>query len=141
MLVKLVRQYTVFIRNQPGALCEFVNLFTKEDLNIVGITSEVREEASIVRVAIDAEKRVSPILTGAGYTTIETMIISYEVAEDGPGNLLWLSKTLGDSGINITNIYGTSCSAEVGRVLFTTSDNEKAIKVLRQAIDRMPRMR
>jgi hypothetical protein len=76
MSVKLARQYTVVLPNVPGALSKFVELFASEGINIVGIASEIRDDSGVVRVAVEADRRVSHILTGAGFTTIETQMIS-----------------------------------------------------------------
>ena len=49
MSVKLIRQYTVFIPNVPGALYKFVELFANEGVNIIGIASEIRDDSGVVR--------------------------------------------------------------------------------------------
>lgn len=130
MPVKLIRQYTVFLPNVPGALSKFVELFANEGVNIIGIASEIRDDSGVVRVAVDADLKVSHLLTGAGFTTIETSMISLELP-DKPGALLRLTKILGESGINITTVYGTSFGGSSGRLLLNVSDAEKALEVLR----------
>lgn len=132
MQFKLVRQYTVFIPNAPGALCKFVELFQKANINIVGIASEVRDDSGVVRIAIDSDEPSSKIITDAGYTTIETFLLSYEIPDDKPGSLLYLAKILGDNGINITTVYGTSFAGDKGRIFFNVSDTEKALKILKE---------
>ncbi|MDA8131399.1 MAG: ACT domain-containing protein [Elusimicrobia bacterium] len=130
MPVKLVRQYTVFLPNVPGALSKFVELFANEGVNIIGIASEIRDDSGVVRVAVDADRKVSHILTGAGFTTIETPMISLELP-DKPGQLLQLAKALSEHKINITTVYGTSIGGADGRLLLNASDPEKAIEVLK----------
>jgi hypothetical protein len=129
MSVKLVRQYTVFLPNIPGALSKFVELFANEGVNIIGIASEIRDDSGVVRVAVDADRKVSHILTGAGFTTIETSMISLELA-DKPGQLLRLTKVLGENNINITTVYGTSSDGAGARLLLNVSNAEKALEVL-----------
>jgi len=133
MLVKLVRQYTVFLPNIPGALSKFVELFVNEGVNIVGIASEIRDDSGVVRIAVDADQKVSHILTGAGFTTIETSMISVDL-QDKPGQLLRMTKLLGEHNINITTVYGTSDSGDTGRLLLNVSDSDKALEVLKQEI-------
>lgn len=130
MSVKLIRQYTVFLPNVPGALSKFVELFANEGVNIIGIASEIRDDSGVVRVAIDDEHKVSHILTGAGFTTIETQMISLELP-DRPGFLLRLAKLLSENNINITTVYGTSTGGASGRLLLNASDPDKAVEVLR----------
>jgi len=130
MPVKLIRQYTVFLPNVPGALSKFVELFANEGINIIGIASEIRDDSGVVRVAVDADRKVSHILTGAGFTTIESQMISLQLP-DKPGFLLRLTKVLGDNNINITTVYGTSVGGADGRLLLNASDPERAIQILK----------
>lgn len=133
MSVKIARQYTVFLPNVPGALSKFVELFASEGINIVGIASEIRDDSGVVRVAVEADRRVSHILTGAGFTTIETQMISIELP-DKPGQLLRITKLLGEHGINITTVYGTADAGQTGRLLMNASDPEKAVEVLKREL-------
>lgn len=130
MSVKLIRQYTVFLPNVPGALSRFVELFANEGVNIIGIASEIRDDSGVVRVAIEDDRKVSHLLTGAGFTTIETQMISLDLP-DQPGFLLRLTKVLGDNNINITTVYGTSIGGASGRLLLNASEPERAVEVLR----------
>ncbi|OGS24167.1 MAG: hypothetical protein A3J70_00415 [Elusimicrobia bacterium RIFCSPHIGHO2_02_FULL_61_10] len=130
MSVKLIRQYTVFLPNVPGALAKFVELFANEGINIIGLASEIRDDSGVVRIAVDGDRKVSHILTGAGFTTIETPMISLELA-DKPGQLLRLTKLLSENNINITTVYGTSFGGASGRLLMNASDTDKALEVLK----------
>ena len=133
-MVKLIRQYTVFLPNVPGALSKFVELFANEGINIIGIASEIRDDSGVVRIAVDADRKVSHILTGAGFTTIETSMLSVELP-DKPGELLHLTKILGENNINITTVYGTSFGGVSGRLLLNVTDGEKALEVLKSTLN------
>lgn len=130
MTVKVVKQYTVFLPNVPGALSRFVGLFVNEGINIIGIASEIRDDSGVVRVTVDTDKKISYILTNAGFTTVETPIISLELP-DKPGELLTLSKTLATNGINITTVYGTAIGGKTGRILISVSDTDRALEILK----------
>ena len=134
MPVRLVKQYTVFIPNVPGALRKFAELFANEGVNIIGIASEIRDDSGVVRVAVDADKKVSHVLTGAGFTTIETFLISVEMV-DRPGQLLRLARLLGDNNINITTVYGTTFGGSSGRLLLNASDPERALEVIKAGLE------
>ncbi len=133
MPVKLIRQYTVFLPNVPGALAKFVELFANEGINIIGLASEIRDDSGVVRIAVDGDRKVSHILTGAGFTTIETSMISLEL-EDKPGQLLRLTRVLSENNINITTVYGTSFGGASGRLLMNASDTDKALEVLKSEL-------
>ncbi|MDD2805288.1 MAG: ACT domain-containing protein [Elusimicrobiales bacterium] len=134
MSVKLIRQYTVFLPNVPGALSKFVELFANEGVNIIGIASEIRDDSGVVRVAVDADRKVSHILTGAGFTTIETQMISVEL-QDKPGQLMRMTKLLGEHNINITTVYGTADTGHTGRLLMNASDVDKALEILKAELN------
>ncbi|MCX5785949.1 MAG: ACT domain-containing protein [Elusimicrobia bacterium] len=134
MPVKAVKQYTVFLPNIPGALSKFVELFAKEGVNVIGIASEIRDDSGIVRVAVDADRKVSHVLTNAGFTTIETSMLSLELP-DKPGQLLRLTKLLGENNINITTVYGTSVGGVSARLLLNVSDADKALEILQAELD------
>jgi hypothetical protein len=129
MPVKVVRQYTVFLPNVPGALSRFIELFVNEGINIIGIASEIRDDSGVVRVTVDTGNKISYILTNAGFTTVETPVISIELA-DKPGELLNLAGTLAGHGINITTVYGTALGGNTARVLIAVSDTDRAVEIL-----------
>lgn len=134
MSIKIVRQYTVFLPNVPGALSRFIELFANEGVNIVGIASEIRDDSGVVRVTVDTDKKISYILTSAGFTTVDTPMISLELS-DKPGELLKLSKSLADHGINITTVYGTALGGKSSRILINVSNAEKAVEILKSTLD------
>jgi hypothetical protein len=133
MLVKIVRQYTVFLPNVPGALSRFIELFVNEGINIIGIASEIRDDSGVVRITVDTEKKISYLLTSAGFTTVETSMISLELT-DKPGELLNLTKKLAGHDINITTVYGTSLGGKTARILINVSDADRAVEIFRNEI-------
>ncbi|MBO4556809.1 MAG: ACT domain-containing protein [Elusimicrobiales bacterium] len=137
MPAKLIRQYTVFIPNSPGALSKFLAIFQKAGINIVGVASEVRDDSGVVRVAIDQEGQISKVITDAGFTTIESLMISYEFPSDKAGNLYKLTQLMNKHGINITTVYGTSFAGDKGRIIFNVSETEKALQVINSELEKL----
>ncbi|HOX22402.1 MAG TPA: ACT domain-containing protein [Elusimicrobiales bacterium] len=129
MLVTVVRQYSVFMPNKPGALSSFTKLFMDAGANIHGIASEIRDDSGIVRVAVDGDTQMATILAKAGFTCIETPILSIEVP-NRPGEVHRIGTILSECGINITTVYGTGIDGQKSRVLLATSDTEKALEIL-----------
>ncbi len=129
MAIREINQYTVFLPNKPGSLGNFVELFAKEGINIIGIASEIHDESGIVKIAVDTDKKISYILTRAGFTTLETRMISIDLV-DKPGELLKLTRILSENGINITTVYGTAYGGNTSRILLNVSDPAKAIEIL-----------
>lgn len=132
MDIKIARQYTVFLPNIPGALNKFIELFTKESINIIGIASEIKDDSGIVKIAVEVDKKISYILTNAGFTTVETPMLSIDLT-DKPGELLQLTKVLAEHNINITTVYGSTLGLnKASRILLNVSDATKALDILKK---------
>ncbi|MCX7905745.1 MAG: ACT domain-containing protein [Elusimicrobiales bacterium] len=129
-MIKMVKQYTVFLPNKPGALHSFIELFAKEGVNIIGISSEIHDESGIIKIAVDSDRKLSYILTREGFTTLETTMISI-ILPDKPGELIKLTKLLAEHSINITTIYGTAAGTP-SRILLNVSDLEKTLSLLKE---------
>jgi len=133
MSVQIVRQYSVFLPNKPGALCEFSKLFVDQNVNIIGVASEVRDDSGVVRVTVDGDKKIGYILTKAGFTTVETPMLSVELS-DKPGELFRLTDILARNNINITTVYGTAIGGHRARVLLSVTDAAKAQEILEREL-------
>jgi hypothetical protein len=129
-MISLVKQYTVFLPNKPGALHSFIEIFAKEGINIIGISSEIHDDSGIVRICVETNEKLSYLLTRAGFTTLETTMLSI-ILPDRKGELCKLTKLLADNNINITSIYGTTAS-NPSRLLLNVSDLDKTIKLLKE---------
>ncbi|MEI7528246.1 MAG: ACT domain-containing protein [Elusimicrobiota bacterium] len=136
-MIKLVRQYSVFLPNAPGAMNRFLEYFFRSGINIIGIASEMRDDSGIVRITVDSENRISSVLTKEGFTTIETQMILLQLM-DKPGMLLRMSALLGEHGINITTIYGTTYTGAVGHLLLNVTDVPRAMELLKELIESGP---
>lgn len=118
-------------------MSKFLAIFQKAGINIVGVASEVRDDSGVVRVAIDQEGQISKVITDAGFTTIESLMISYEFPSDKAGNLYKLTQLMNKHGINITTVYGTSFAGDKGRIIFNVSETEKALQVINSELEKL----
>ena len=66
MSISVVKQYSVFLVNEPGALKNFAELFVKERVSLIAISQDVRFDAAVVRVAVNYNAEISHALTKAG---------------------------------------------------------------------------
>lgn len=128
MKVEVIRQFSIFMPNRPGALSRLTQLFTDGDVNILGIASEVRDDSGMVRIAVGNDKDLSGLLTKGGFASVESSLLSVEVS-DKPGALSHLAKDLAAHKINITTVYGTALG-QASRILFAVENTEKARKLL-----------
>ena len=130
MKVEKIKQFSVFMPNKPGALSRLAALFAEKNVNILGIASEVRDDSGLVRIALANDQDASTILSQAGFSSVETHILSVEV-DDVPGQMLRVSDALAEGKINITTVYGTSVSGEkTSRLLIAVQNTDKALLIL-----------
>lgn len=130
MKVEKLKQFSIFMPNRPGALARLAELFSTEKINILGIASEVRDDSGLVRIALPAEADVSSVLSKAGFSSVETYILSVEV-DDNPGELFRITDALAQAKINITTVYGTAVDgARSARILVAVQNADKALEVL-----------
>ena len=130
MKVQKIKQFSVFMPNKPGALTRLAALFSEKGINILGIASEVRDDSGLVRIALENDADASSILSKAGFSSVETFILSVEV-DDKPGELLRIAAALAEGKINITTVYGTSVSgAKTSRILIAAQNTDKALEIL-----------
>jgi hypothetical protein len=130
MMVHKIKQFSVFMPNKPGALTRLAALFAEKGINILGIASEVRDDSGLVRIALENDAEVSAILSHAGFSSVETHILSVEV-DDKPGELLRIAAALADGKVNITTVYGTSVEgAKTSRILIAAQNTDKALEIL-----------
>ena len=104
MAIKVIKQYSVFLMNEPGALKKFAELFVQEKVNIIAISQDVRYDAAVVRIAVKYNEEISHALTKAGFTSVKTDAICLET-EDREGIARDIGDVLFKQGINITTIY------------------------------------
>lgn len=132
MPISLVKQYSIFVINKPGALANFAALFTNENVNIVALSQDVRYDAAVVRLAVVDDNNISHILTKAGLTSVKTDAICLDI-RDRVGIAKELGQLLGDAGINITSMYGSSGANGYGKWIIVVNNLPQAIKILQSS--------
>ena len=129
MSINVVKQYSVFLANEPGALKDFADLFVQEHITLLAISSDVRFDAAVVRVAIDYNQEIGHALTKAGFTNVKTDAICIDTPDR-----IGLAKDIGDimhkHGLNITSIYGAAAVGNHARFIIVVSDIAKALNAL-----------
>lgn len=129
MAISVVKQYSVFLINEPGALKNFADLFVRENVNIIALSQDVRYDAAVLRIAVKYNEEISHALTKAGFTSVKTDAICID-AEDRTGLARDIGAVLCAQGLNITAIYGTAISDGMTRWIVVVSDITKALNAL-----------
>ena len=132
MNVLIIKQFSVFTPNKPGTLSSLTKLFADNKINLMGIASEVRDDSGTVRLAVAGDADVSALLSGAGFPSVESRLLSVEVP-DRPGELHKVADLLAQAKINITTVYGTVVDGNATRLLIATEDTDQAFKILSES--------
>jgi hypothetical protein len=133
MRAKIASQYSVFLMNEPGALEKFAKIIYEAGLDIVGISSDIRYEAAVVKFITSAtpgkDVDANRIITKAGYTCVKTDVICMEEPSSS-GVMMKIGGLLAKEGVNITTIYGSSIEDAPSRLFLAVDNVERAIEVL-----------
>ena len=129
MAINVIKQYSVFLINEPGALQNFADLFVRENVDIIAMAQDVRYDAAVVRVAVEQDSGVSHALTKAGFTSVKTDAICLDIP-NRVGILRDIGRILAGQGINITTIYGTANRGGNTRWIIVVNDITKALNAL-----------
>ena len=129
MAINIVKQYSVFLINEPGALKNFTELFVRENVDIIAMAQDVRYDAAVVRLAVEHDKGISHALTKAGFTSVKTDALCLDMP-NRVGILRDVGAVLSNHDINITTIYGTAGAGGITRWIIVVNDITKALNAL-----------
>jgi hypothetical protein len=132
MHFELVRQVSIALENQPGALHRAAAELAKHGINILGISVLDSIDQGVVRLHTSDAARAREVLGGVGLKIMEADVFEFDLP-DKPGRLAEVCHGLAQGGVNIDYAYGTSHhSARRMRVLLKASPLERAKTVFRQ---------
>lgn len=129
MSISVVKQYSVFLVNEPGALKSFADLFVREHVNLVALSQDVRFDAAVMRAAVHYDTEISHLLTKAGFTSVKTDAICIDTP-DRVGVVHDIGNVLSQKNINITTIYGSSTGKGRSRFIVVVGDIAQALSAL-----------
>lgn len=129
MSISVVKQYSVFLTNEPGSLKNFSDLFVKEHVSLLAVSSDVRFDAAVVRVAIKYNDEVGHALTKGGFTNVKTDAICIDT-QDRVGIVCDIGDVMHKHGLNITSIYGATNAEGKTRFIIVVNDIAKALNAL-----------
>lgn len=125
---QLAKEIVVTAVNKIGVLADMSKLLAESGVNIEAVAGyAVDKEAKIMLVTNDNLRAVDA-LKKSGYTSIKENEVVVIELEDKPGALKNITARLAAEGIDIKQIYGTTCSAGCpAKLVISTTDNEKAL--------------
>ncbi|MCQ2410020.1 MAG: ACT domain-containing protein [Elusimicrobiaceae bacterium] len=129
MALSVVKQYSVILVNEPGALKNFAELLKRENVNMIALSQGVHYDAATFRLAITHNQEISHLLTRAGFTSVKTEAICIET-NDRPGLVYDISSVLTEHDINIATVYGAVTSEGRIRLVAVVNNITKALNAL-----------
>lgn len=133
MQAQLGKEIAVTMVNKVGALADISKLLAETGVNIAAVAGyAVSTEAKIMLVTNDNLRSIEA-LKKSGYTSVNENEVVVINLEDKPGALRDIAAGLSAGGIDIKQIYGTTCSAGCPATLvISTSDNAKALATFKK---------
>jgi hypothetical protein len=129
--VKL-KQISVFLANEPGALMEPCRLLSEAGIDIRALCLADTQQFGILRLIVSGRERAEQILAGAGLVTRTTEVLAVEIP-DRPGGLTDVLKALQDSGVSIEYMYAFAEGRAGKAVLIFRFDRPDAAMAALQA--------
>jgi hypothetical protein len=132
MHFELVRQISIALENQPGALHKAAAELARHAINIEGISVLDSIDQGVVRLRPSNAPRAREVLSSIGLNIIEAEVFEFDLP-DQPGRLAEVCRALAEGGVNIDYAYGTSLgTAKRMRVLLKASPLERAKAIFSQ---------
>ena len=132
MHFELVRQVSIALENQPGALHKAAAELARNGININGLSVLDSIDQGVVRLITSDSVRAREVLAGIGLRLIEADVFEFEL-HDQLGRLAELCRALAENGVNIDYAYGSSTgTGHRMRMLLKASPIERAKAVLAQ---------
>jgi hypothetical protein len=127
-----VKQLSVFLENQPGALNRPVQLLAKAGLNILTLSLADTQQFGILRLILRDWERAKKLLEQEGCAVKTSDLVAIEV-KDAPGGLAEILAALEKARVNLEYMYGfTLKQAGKGLLAFGFDDPDKAIAALKK---------
>jgi hypothetical protein len=132
MQFELVRQVSIALENQPGALHRAAAELARNAINIQGISVLDSIDQGVVRLCTNDPALAREILKGVGLKIIEADVFEIDLP-DRPGRLAEVCQALAHGGVNIDYAYGSSqVAAKRMRMFLKASPLERAKAIFSQ---------
>lgn len=123
-----IKQFTLTIANQPGALAEVARTLANAKVNILGLLGTAQGAGSTVELIVDDARRAKKALDAAHCSYRETAAEQYELPNK-PGALADCLGKLAARGINLNSITATSTKGGRKAVIIYTVAAAEAVVV------------
>ena len=128
-----IKQLSLFLENQPGALSRPMRLLARAKINIVTLSIAEANQFGILRLILHDWERAKKLLEKNGLVVRVTDMVAVEVA-DQPGGLSKILDVVEKAGLNVEFMYAfTEKRGGKAILVFRFDDPDSAIGILRQS--------
>jgi len=128
-----IKQLSLFLENQPGALSRPVKLLARAKINIVTLSIAEANQFGILRLILRDWEKAKKLLEKNGFVVKVTDMVAVEVS-DQPGGLAKILDVVEKAGLNVEFMYAfTEKRGGKAILFFRFDDPDRAIGILRQS--------
>jgi len=130
--VRIEKEVVVTTEDKVGVLAGISSLVVDHGISMTAITASGGAGKATIQMLTDDNLRTKDALKAKGYDASEREVVLVEL-ENKPGALKLVSKKLADEGINLSYLYGSTCTGGCPAVIiFSSSNNDKAVVTLKK---------
>ncbi len=131
-------EFEVYVQNRPGDVAWIADVFSKNAVNIRGISTDLGSTRPMIRVVTDDEASARSALKAAKVEFSEREVDVVPLP-DRPGELAKVTKLLSKAGLNIESLYilGNKGS-NVEEIAIAVDARDKAQDVLSKFRNQVP---
>jgi len=127
---KKIKHLSFMMPDRPGLLNDIATALTNKKINISAICAYGMQGEATFMLTTDSNAKAKKILAPLGIADLkEYDVIAVEMPNKA-GELQKVAARLGDAGINIHYLYGTTVLGRSATCIFATSDDVRAIKLI-----------
>ncbi len=126
---KKLKQLQFMLPDKAGQLAEVTTALANAKVNITALCAYGMQGEATFMFAADSPAKAKKALAPLDVEIKEYDVVSVEISNK-PGELQKIAKKIGDAGINIMYLYGTTASGRSATGILATSDDATAIKLI-----------
>jgi hypothetical protein len=123
---ELGKEIVIKVLNDIGVLAEISRLVAEKGISIVAVSCWVEGSTGIIHLVTDDNLRATDVLRKKSYDLREEKVVLADLPHK-PGMLKRLADKLKEAKIDIHHLYGSADHAENCRLVFSSSDNDRAV--------------
>ncbi len=126
---KKVKQLQFMMPDRAGLLSEITTALAGAKVNVSALCAYGMQGEATFMLAADSNAKAKKALAPLGAEIKENDVVAVEMPNK-PGELQKVAKKIGDAGINIMYMYGTTTASRSATCILATSDDANAIKLI-----------